>query len=93
MSEAGNTQWKPNIRDAFFLAIVVIVITVLAMGNSERTTKRVPDDKTHRNITSHDACMVCHGADGIRPQPPMHTKGIQCFQCHTQPKSWSGSKP
>ncbi|MDX8413874.1 MAG: hypothetical protein R8J85_07280 [Mariprofundales bacterium] len=93
MSEPTSTRWRPNIRDAFFLAIVVVVVTVLALGSSERTTKAVPDDETHQNITSHDTCMACHGVNGVKPQPLGHTKGIQCFQCHTQPKQWSGGQP
>ena len=90
MSEATN-GWKPNKRDLFFVLTVVAVVTALTLGSSERTTKAVPDDATHRSVTSHDGCMACHGAGGVRPQPRGHTKGVQCFQCHTQPKGWKGA--
>jgi len=51
----------------------------------------VPDNATHRAATSKAACMACHGSDGIHPQPKMHTKADQCFQCHIQPKGWKGA--
>ncbi len=78
-------------RDLAFIGIVAAVIALLVLGTSERTTKPVPDDDTHRNATSRAACMACHGADGVRPQPKGHTRMDQCFQCHAQPKGWKGA--
>jgi hypothetical protein len=62
---------------------------LLVLGTSERTTKPVPDDDAHRHATSRAACMVCHGAEGVHPQPQGHTKADQCFQCHAQPQGWN----
>ncbi len=92
-TEAKHQSWRPGKRDAAFIAVVAAVITALALGSSERTTKAVPDDATHRAVTSHETCMQCHGAGGVRPQPAGHTLGTQCFQCHTQPEHWVGNKP
>lgn len=91
--EAGGKKgWKPGKRDAFFLGFVAIVVLLLVIGTSERTTKPTPNDETHRNASSRAACMECHGEGGIRPQPLYHTKADQCFQCHKQPKNWAGAK-
>ncbi len=84
-------RWQPGKRDILFLALVVTVITVLTLGSTERKTKPLPDDKVHRTTTSRAACMRCHGPDGVRPQPPRHTKDDQCLLCHQQPKGWVGS--
>lgn len=84
--------WRPGKRDAFFLAFVAVVVAVLVLGTSERTTKPTPNDDVHRQAASRAACMECHGAEGERPQPPRHTKADQCFQCHVQPENWVGAK-
>lgn len=89
MTETSST-WKPGKKDALFLGVVVLVITLLVLGSSERTTKPTPDDEVHRTATSHEVCLTCHGADGVRPQPAGHVSSVQCFQCHTQPKGWAG---
>jgi hypothetical protein len=85
----SENTWRPGKRDAVFLAIVAVVIMLLVLGTSERTTKPVPDDDTHKHATSRAACMVCHGTEGVRPQPQGHTKADQCFQCHAQPEGWN----
>jgi len=92
MSNGQNKSWRPNKRDAMFLGVVAAVILVLVLGTSKRTTKAVPNDATHRMVTKMSQCMVCHGAKGVRPQPPSHVKGGQCFQCHMQPKDWKGAR-
>ena len=84
-------SWKPGKKDLLFLAIVATVVLTLVLGSSERKTKPVPDDATHRTVSSRAACMACHGKDGVRPQPKGHVQGGQCFQCHLQPKGWTGS--
>jgi len=89
MTDAKPT-WKPGKRDALFLGVVVLVITFLVLGSSERTTMPTPNDEVHRTATSHESCLSCHGAEGVRPQPAGHVKSVQCFQCHTQPKGWQG---
>ncbi|HKI62518.1 MAG TPA: hypothetical protein VKA31_09515 [Mariprofundaceae bacterium] len=86
---AAENTWRPGKRDAVFLAIVAVVIMLLVLGTSERTTKPVPDDDTHMHATSRAACMACHGTEGVRPQPQGHTKADQCFQCHAQPQGWN----
>ncbi|MDQ6964283.1 MAG: hypothetical protein Q9M13_05110 [Mariprofundales bacterium] len=90
MSDTPSKRWKPNIRDAVFLAVVLSVVVTLSLGSSERTTKAVPNDDTHNRVTSHAECMACHGVDGVKPQPLGHTSGVQCFQCHKQPTGWTG---
>jgi len=90
MSET-KPSWKPGKKDALFLGVVVLVITLLALGSSERTTKPTPDDDVHRAVTSHEACLQCHGPGSERPEPMGHTASVQCFQCHTQPKGWQGA--
>lgn len=90
MRDAKPT-WKPGKRDALFLGLVLLVITLLVLGSSERTTRPTPDDDTHRTVTSHETCLSCHGAGGVRPQPAGHAGSVQCFQCHTQPKGWQGA--
>ncbi len=93
MAESDKRQsWKPGKQDVVFLAIVAAVVLALVLGSSDRTTKPVPNDEVHRTATTRAACMTCHGADGVRPQPMGHTKADQCFQCHVQPKDWAGSK-
>jgi len=87
-----QNRWKPGKRDAIFLAIVVAVITALILGTGKRTTKPTPDDAVHQRVTSHMACMQCHGPGGVRPQPAKHTRATQCFQCHKQPAGWQGVK-
>jgi len=86
-----KTTWKPGKRDALFLGVVIVVVTMLVLGSSERTTKPTPDDEVHRAVTSHETCLSCHGPDGERPQPVGHASSVQCFQCHTQPKGWQGN--
>jgi len=84
--------WKPGKRDLLFLGIVAAVVLILVLGSSERKTKPVPDDAIHRTVSTKAACMTCHDSKGIHPQPKGHTKGGQCFQCHLQPKGWTGSR-
>jgi len=84
--------WKPGKRDAFFLAFVAAVVILLVLGTGERTTKPTPSDATHQQAASRTACMECHNAEGVHPQPPRHTKADQCFQCHLQPDGWVGAK-
>jgi len=91
MSDQQKLKWQPGKRDLIFLGIIAAVVLLLVLGTSERTTKPVPDDATHRAATSKASCMVCHGNAGIHPQPKGHTKADQCFQCHAQPKGWKGA--
>jgi cytochrome c553 len=91
MNDQQKQKWQPGKRDLLFLAIVAAVVLALVLGSSERKTKLVPNDETHRNATSRAACMSCHGQDGIRPQPQGHTLANQCFQCHQQPAGWKGA--
>lgn len=81
---------KINKRDTVFLIIVAIVIITLVAGTTERTTKAVPDNPMHNQVTSRAECMACHSAKGNRPQPLGHPKANQCFQCHKQPDHWVG---
>jgi len=90
MTEQQKLKWQPGKRDLLFLGIIAIVVLILVLGSSERKTKPVPNDEVHRTVTSRDACMTCHGSDGVSPQPKGHIKGGQCFQCHQQPKGWGG---
>ncbi len=90
-SSPGSKGWKPGKRDAFFLAFVAAVIVLLVLGTGERTTRPTPNDATHRQAASRAACMECHNADGVRPQPARHTREDQCFQCHLQPENWIGA--
>jgi len=84
--------WKPGKRDAFFLTFVAAVVVLLMLGTGERTTKPTPGDATHQQAASREACMACHNAEGVHPQPARHTKADQCFQCHVQPEGWVGAK-
>lgn len=84
--------WEPGKRDAFFLAFVAAVVLLLVLGTGERTTKPTPNDATHQQAATRAACMECHSAEGIHPQPTHHTKADQCFQCHVQPDHWVGAK-
>jgi len=89
----SQKKWKPGKKDAVFLTVVIAVIVLLVLGTGERTTKLTPNDKVHTHATSREACMECHGVNGIRPRPiEHHVKDDQCFQCHTQPKDWLGKK-
>lgn len=83
---------KLNKRDTIFLVIVTAVVIILAVGSSERTTRAVPDNETHSQVTSREQCMACHSAEGIKPQPLGHPRANQCFQCHKQPDHWVGSQ-
>jgi len=89
--QMSDTKWQPGKKDAVFLAVVIAVIVLLLLGSGERTTQPTPNDDVHRSVTSHEACMKCHDADGVRPQPAGHTGSAQCFQCHTQPRDWQGA--
>jgi len=88
MTDQQKLKWQPGKRDLLFLAIVATVVLILVLGSSERKTKPVPDDETHRTVTSRDTCMACHGSEGVSPQPKGHIKAGQCFQCHQQPEGW-----
>jgi len=89
MSNPDKQQtWQPNKRDLIFFGVVAAVILALVLGTSERTTKAVPSDATHLQVTSRAECMACHGVDGIKPQPKGHSRADQCFQCHKQPSDW-----
>ncbi|MDQ6961524.1 MAG: hypothetical protein Q9M28_03210 [Mariprofundaceae bacterium] len=79
-------------KDFIFIAIVIAVITILSLGNYEKRTAPTPNDAIHSKVTARSQCLECHSSKGVRPQPKAHTKATQCFQCHTQPKSWS-AKP
>jgi len=90
MSESEPKQkWQPGKRDMVFFAIVAAVILLLVLGTSDRTTKPVPSDGIHQQVTSRAECMSCHGVEGVHPQPIGHTKADQCFQCHLQPVNWN----
>jgi mono/diheme cytochrome c family protein len=89
----SKQKWQPSKKDMVFFAIVAAVILLLVLGTSDRTTKPVPADKTHMQVTSRAECMACHGVDGVKPQPIGHSKADQCFQCHLQPKSWGKVTP
>jgi len=82
-------KWQPGKRDFIFLAVVASVILVLVLGTSDRTTKNVPSDAIHLQVTSRAECMACHAVDAIKPQPKGHTRADQCFQCHKQPQNWN----
>ncbi|MDQ6951375.1 MAG: hypothetical protein Q9M26_06900 [Mariprofundales bacterium] len=88
MNDPSPPRWKPSIRDALFLAVVAAVVITLTLTGGKHTTKSVPDDATHRQAKTRAACMACHGANGIKPQPASHTKNDQCFLCHFQPTTW-----
>ncbi len=89
----SQNKWKPGKKDAVFLLVVAGVIVLLLSLPSKRTTKSTPNDKVHTHAVTRQACMQCHGANGIRPRPvEQHAKGDQCFLCHTQPKDWLGKK-
>jgi len=93
MSQSNPGKWKPGKRDVIFLAVVVTVIVLLVLGSGKRTTKPTPGDKVHAHAVTRQACIECHGSNGIRPRPvEHHVKGDQCFQCHTQPQNWTGIK-
>jgi len=92
MNAERKPAWKLNKRDALFLGIIALVLLLLVLGTKERTTKPVPDDAVHRQVTKRATCMQCHGAKGVRPQPPGHVRGGQCFQCHQQPAGWIGNR-
>lgn len=92
MTEQQKQSWQPGRRDLMFLALVAAVILLLVLGSGDRTTTAVPSDETHRMASSRQACMTCHGADGVKPQSAGHTKADQCFQCHTQPEGWQGAR-
>ncbi len=86
-------KWKPGKKDAVFLAVVMAVIVLLVLVTGKRTTKPTPNDRVHTHAVTRQACMGCHGANGVRPRPiEQHAKGDQCFLCHTQPKSWLGKQ-
>jgi len=88
MSDSQKLKWQPGKRDLVFLSIITVVVLILVLGSSERKTRPVPDDETHRTVTTKAACMTCHGTDGVSPQPQGHIQSGQCFQCHLQPKGW-----
>jgi len=89
----SQNKWKPGKKDAVFLAVVMAVIVLLVLGTGKRTTKPAPNDQVHTHAVTRQACMACHGVNGIRPRPvEHHVKGDQCFQCHIQPKGWLGKK-
>ena len=90
MTEQQKQSWQPGKRDLMFLALVAAVLLALVLGSSDRTTTAVPSDETHRTVSSRQACLACHGVDGVLPQSPGHSKADQCFQCHTQPEGWQG---
>jgi len=91
MAEQQKNGWKPGKRDLVFLAIVAAVVLVLVLGSRERKKIDVPNDDVHRSVTTKAACMACHGANGIHPQPAKHTKMERCFLCHKQPDGWIGA--
>lgn len=88
MNETVKKKWQPSRGDWVFIAVVAVVVLTLVLGSSERKTKATPDDMIHQTATSRAACMSCHSAEGIKPQPAGHVKADQCFQCHTQPEGW-----
>jgi len=92
MTDQPKSRWRPGKRDALFLIVVASVVTALALGNTGRTTKSVPDDAVHQQAKSRAACMSCHGVDGVKPQPSGHTAEDQCFLCHSQPTNWKGRR-
>ncbi|MDX8382675.1 MAG: cytochrome c3 family protein [Ghiorsea sp.] len=75
-------------RDYIFIGIIAVVLIFLTTGAKERTTKDVPNNEMHNQVTSRAECLSCHGAEGVKPQPLGHPKANQCFQCHTQPEGW-----
>jgi len=86
-------KWKPGKRDVIFLAFVAMVIVLLILGSGKRTTKPTPNDQVHTHAVTRQACMECHGLNGVRPRPvEHHARGDQCFLCHTQPRGWAGVK-
>jgi len=88
MTDQQKLKWQPGKRDLVFLGIIAVVVLILVLGSSERKTRPVPDNETHRSVTSKAACMTCHGNNGVSPQPKGHIQSGQCFQCHQQPKGW-----
>ncbi|MFQ5518426.1 MAG: hypothetical protein ACE5E3_00350 [Mariprofundus sp.] len=90
MTEQQKQKWQPGKRDLLFLAVIAAVVLTLVLGTSERKTTPLPNDEVHRTSTSKAACMACHAQDGVRPQPPKHTKVDKCLLCHTAPEGWIG---
>ncbi|MBL4776024.1 MAG: hypothetical protein JKY87_08250 [Mariprofundus sp.] len=92
MSEQQKNIWKLGKRDVIFLGVIAIVVLALVLGTTDRKTVPVPNDDMHRQATSRAACMACHDASGVYPQPPQHTKMDRCLLCHTQPQGWAGAE-
>lgn len=82
---------KISRRDGIFIAVIFMLVMTLVLGAKERTTKAVPDNAMHKQVTSREACMNCHSTEGLFPQPLGHPKANQCFQCHKQPEHWVGA--
>ena len=92
MTEKQKQSWRPGKRDLLFFGVIASAVLVLVLGTSERKTKPVPNDEVHQSAASLAACMTCHGAGGVHPQPKGHIQAGQCFQCHLQPEGWTGGK-
>lgn len=92
ITEMDDDMKKMRGRDSLFIAGVVVVVGVLALGAGRGKGKNVPADdrhksvydslKNHRNRADIELlCCTCHGKSAI-PLPKDHPPKEQCLICH-----------
>ena len=62
------------------LGAIAIIVVLLALRN--RQPPFLPVDAEHARWESAEACLACHGPDGVAPQSKGHPLGQDCLRCH-----------
>jgi hypothetical protein len=74
----------------------IILIVIVAGGalllfryTLQKERPDIPADEDHVGLpVGEDACMSCHGHDGVAPRGRNHPVGMDCARCHY----WEGER-
>ena len=79
-------------RDRIFIAVIIVVLSVLFISTSIEKGKKVPYDDKHRQfyelmdngmerVKTEKGCAMCHSTQS-NPLPKDHPPKEQCLICH-----------
>jgi hypothetical protein len=71
---------RPQIIALVALLVLAALVGLLALRNPQPPV--LPSDEVHGPPARVEACLVCHGPDGVDPRSRNHPLGDDCARCH-----------